>query len=72
MTDPSRLDNIEIKLAHLERSLQELGATVMRQQRDIELLSARNRTLKEQLESIEGSGANSRGLETPPHSSTSI
>jgi uncharacterized coiled-coil protein SlyX len=67
MTDPSRLDSIEIKLAHLERSLQELGATVMRQQRDIELLSARNRALEEQLESIEGSGANSRGFETPPH-----
>ena len=68
MTEPSRLDTIEIKLAHLEQALQELGETVMRQQRDIELLSARNRTLKEQLESIEGSGANSRGFETPPPS----
>ena len=43
MTESTRLDAIEIKLAHLEHSLQELGETVMRQQRDIEVLSERIR-----------------------------
>jgi uncharacterized coiled-coil protein SlyX len=47
MPEPSRLDIIEIKLAHLEQSLQELGETVMRQRREIEVLSARHRTLLE-------------------------
>ena len=67
MTEPSRLDTIEIKLAHLEQSLQELGATVMRQQRDIELLSARNRALKEQFEMSEGGGTSDGEFEKPPH-----
>ena len=67
MTEPSRLDTIEIKLAHLERSLQELGETVMRQQRDIEALSARNRELKSQVEMLEGSEASAGGFEKPPH-----
>jgi SlyX protein len=67
MTEPSRLDAIEIKLAHLERSLQELGQTVMRQQRDIDVLSAHNRALTEQLKIFEGGGASAQGFETPPH-----
>ena len=32
MTETTRLETVEIKLAHLERSLQELGETGMRQQ----------------------------------------
>ena len=67
MVDPTRLNTIEIKLAHLERSLQELGETVMRQQRDIEVLSARNRVLQEQLQMIEGGGTGAEAFERPPH-----
>jgi uncharacterized coiled-coil protein SlyX len=67
MTEPSRLDSIEIKLAHLEQSLQELGQTVMRQQCDIEVLSARNRALKEQFEMSEGGGRSAGEFEKPPH-----
>jgi SlyX protein len=67
MTDPSRLDQIEIKLAHLERALIELNDVVVRQQREIELLTARNRQLKDQLEGLEGSGASGEGFEKPPH-----
>jgi uncharacterized coiled-coil protein SlyX len=67
MTELSRLETIEIKLAHLEHSLQELGETVTRQQRDIEALSARNRELKCQLEMLEGGEASAGGFETPPH-----
>jgi len=67
MTDSNRLETIEIKLAHLERSLHELGETVMRQQRDIDALSARNRELKSQLEMLGGSAGSAGAFEKPPH-----
>jgi SlyX protein len=68
MTDPTRLDQIEIKLAHLERSLIELNDVVVRQQQELDLLTTRNRQLKHQLESLEaGGGASTEGFERPPH-----
>jgi uncharacterized coiled-coil protein SlyX len=68
MTEPTRLDQIEIKLAHLERALIELDDAVLRQQREIEVLTARNRQLKGQLEVLEaGGGASADALEKPPH-----
>jgi SlyX protein len=68
MSEPTRLDQIEIKLAHLERALTELNEVVIRQQREIELLTARNRQLKQQLELLEsGGGASADTFETPPH-----
>jgi SlyX protein len=67
MTETTRLDQIEIKLAHLERALIDLNDVVVRQQRELELLTARNRQLKEQLEVLEGGGASAEGLERPPH-----
>jgi SlyX protein len=68
MTEPTRLDQIEIKLAHVERSLNELNDAVIRQQREIELLTARNRQLKHQLEVLEAGGAASAdAFERPPH-----
>lgn len=63
----ARLEAIEVKLAHLERSLQELGETVMRQQSEIAALAARNRSLSDQMQALE-SGADSAGqYEKPPH-----
>jgi uncharacterized coiled-coil protein SlyX len=68
MTEPTRLDAIEIKLAHLERALTEISDALLHQQREIELLAARNRQLKDQLETLEaGSGASADGFEKPPH-----
>jgi SlyX protein len=68
MTEPTRFDQIEIKLAHLERALIELNDVVIRQQKELDLLTARNRQLKQQLESIEASGgAAAEGFEKPPH-----
>jgi SlyX protein len=68
MSEPTRLDQIEIKLAHLERALTELNDVVIRQQREIELLTARNRQLKHQLEQLEaGGGASAEAFEKPPH-----
>jgi SlyX protein len=68
MNEPTRLDQIEIKLAHLERALTELNDVVIRQQREIDLLTARNRQLKHQLEVLEaGDGTTTDGFEKPPH-----
>jgi uncharacterized coiled-coil protein SlyX len=71
MTEPTRLDLIEIKLAHLERAVTELSDALAQQQRDIQLLTARNRQLKDQLETLEagsaGSADSTDGFEKPPH-----
>jgi uncharacterized coiled-coil protein SlyX len=68
MTDLTRLDLIEIKLAHLERALSELSDELLHQQRDIALLRAHNRQLNDQLETLAGgSGASADGFEKPPH-----
>jgi uncharacterized coiled-coil protein SlyX len=68
MSDLSRLEAIEIKLAHLERSLQELGQTVVHQQREIAALAARSRVLQQQLEAFGDSAAPAAdGFEKPPH-----
>jgi uncharacterized coiled-coil protein SlyX len=68
MSHESRIDTIEIKLAHLERSLQELGQAVLHQQREIAVLAARNRVLQQQLEELRHSSAPSfETFEKPPH-----
>lgn len=64
MTDPIRLDQIEFKIAHLERALTELSDALVHQQREIELLTAANRQLRGQLETLE---AGPDGFEKPPH-----
>jgi uncharacterized coiled-coil protein SlyX len=53
MTDAERLETIEIKLAHLERSLQELDQTILLQQREIAALTTQIRALRERLEAPE-------------------
>ncbi len=63
----ARLDTIEIKLAHLERALQELGATVMRQQREYEALMARQRLMQQQIQMLESGAGGESGFEKPPH-----
>lgn len=68
MSDSQRIETLEFKLAHLERALQELGATVMDQQRQITLLAASHRALIQQLEEAahESAPAGDR-FEKPPH-----
>jgi SlyX protein len=65
--DPPGLEAIECKLAHLERALQELNDCVVRQQREIELLTARHRGLQAQLTALEAGPEMAAGFETPPH-----
>jgi SlyX protein len=68
MTDAERLDTIEIKLAHLERSLQELDQTILRQQRELTMLTAHNRGLCERIGSLEGEQTpGTDEFEKPPH-----
>jgi uncharacterized coiled-coil protein SlyX len=67
MSDSTRLETIEIKLAHLERSLQELGQTVMRQQSEIAALAARNRSLSDQMQALESGDDSAGQYQKPPH-----
>jgi SlyX protein len=68
MTDIERLEAIEIKLAHLERSLQELDQTILLQQREIATLTSQNRALRDRIESLAGGETGgSAEFEKPPH-----
>jgi SlyX protein len=68
MTDIDRFEALEIKIAHLERGLQELSDVVVRQQQDLERLSLRNQQLKEQLEDLGAAAGDKKDpYEVPPH-----
>lgn len=66
MTDLARLEALEMRIAHLERSVQELSEEFYRQQRDIDRLRRRNQQL---LAEIEGgaAGPSLTDAEPPPH-----
>jgi uncharacterized coiled-coil protein SlyX len=66
MTDLVRLEALEMRIAHLERSVQELSGEFYRQQRDIDRLRQRNQQL---LAEIEGgvAGSSRTDPEPPPH-----
>lgn len=67
MNESQRLEAIEVKLAHLERSLQELGATVMQQQRTIDALAERRRAMLSQIEILESDASGDDPFQKPPH-----
>jgi len=62
-----RLETVEIKLAHLERAIQELSDVVYRQQQQLDFALEANRQLRQQLEDIEGRSADPTAVEIPPH-----
>ena len=66
MPDDARLETLEIKVAHLERALQELSDVLFRQQRTLEAIEARHASLLERLESAGGSASGTE-FEIPPH-----
>lgn len=49
MTDESRFESVEIKIAHLEQAVQELSDVLHRQQQQIDRLSATSQQLVQQL-----------------------
>jgi uncharacterized coiled-coil protein SlyX len=67
MHDDSRLEGIEVKLAHLEQAMQQISDEVARQQQQLELALARAQRLGSRLEELEAGGASAGGFEKPPH-----
>jgi uncharacterized coiled-coil protein SlyX len=62
-----RIEALEFKVAHLERTTQELSDVIYRQQQQIDALVSVNRQLLDQLESLEAKGADPDRVEIPPH-----
>ena len=63
-----RLQQLELKLAYLERGNQELSDVVYRQQQDLDALKSRLKRLGDQLRAITEEGADpSAADEKPPH-----
>ncbi len=68
--DPAeRLQELEIKLAHVERALQQINDVVVRQQQEIDRLSQRGQQLLERLESMQSETDDDAAtrVELPPH-----
>jgi uncharacterized coiled-coil protein SlyX len=67
MNDDRRLEDVEIKLAHVERGLQELSDVVVRQQQEIDVLQRSNKRLVEQLATGVNDPEAATRVEIPPH-----
>ena len=67
MHDDRRLEDLEVKLAHLERGLQELSDVVVRQQQEMEALQRANTRLAEQLATGVSDPEAATRVEIPPH-----
>lgn len=63
-----RLETLEVKLAHLERALQELSDVVWRQQQQLDAADARHQELLDRLAAADrGDDAAPAQFEIPPH-----
>jgi SlyX protein len=67
MTGDARIEALEFKVAHLERSMQELSDVLYRQQRALDALRDRAQQLVQQVQSLEDRGADPTQVEIPPH-----
>jgi SlyX protein len=62
----SRLEDLEIRIAHQEAALEELTQTTLAQQKQIEALNAQVDYLKSLLKELTPSAVAPRSEETPP------
>jgi SlyX protein len=62
-----RLINLESKLAFAEHTLEELNATVYRQQQQIDLLQEQLRLLYQQMQAGSAAEKSASSQEVPPH-----
>jgi SlyX protein len=68
MTENARLNDLEIRIAHLERGLQELSDVLIRQQKELDRAVERNQVLADRLAALQDSDDASTVLEErPPH-----
>ena len=68
MTEHSRYEDLELKLAYLERANQELSDVIYRQQQSIDQLEARLARLADRLQALEQRPRDySTQEEAPPH-----
>ncbi len=66
-SDAARLETVEIKLAHLERAVQELSDVIYRQQKELDRAREMNRQLSLQLDEFASRANESAVHEIPPH-----
>jgi SlyX protein len=69
MTPEQRIEELEFRLAHLDRAVQQVSDEVVRQQRQIEQLAERNLRLQERFEAMQTEAAEDAATreELPPH-----
>jgi len=66
MTDTSRLEALEIRLAHQERTIEDLNQTITAQWKDIDRLKRELERLGDRLASAEAAIGPDPGDEPPP------
>jgi SlyX protein len=66
MQDQS-LEQVQSKIAYLERSIAELGDVVFRQHKEIKALEVQLKALRERLEGAQVEETRTAGQERPPH-----
>jgi SlyX protein len=62
-----RVEQLEFKVAHLEKAVQDLSDVLYRQQRELDVLREHNRELTVQVQELEDRGADPNPVEIPPH-----
>lgn len=67
MSHESRLETLEVKIAHLERALQELSDVVYCQRQQLDAQEARYQRLLERVEAADRQPAADTQFEIPPH-----
>ena len=67
MSHDARIETLEIKVAHLERALQELSDVLYRQQQRLDAHDARYQRLIDRVEAADAPGGPDTKFEIPPH-----